>query len=202
MNQFLSPLLRLPHHLRHRIVTFALGGHHIRIYSLNGRICPRACPECYYGLPYAMRLGPAVPLSKILVLSKTSRQIYIEIQGIIFAQNEFMGYPTPLSKLFKRMLSYQANQIKAITVNILVSFKMLEDNKTVVGLSEEVVETLKVLCGMRGLREVSVVWDGKHDNHGEAHDYFKARVVEMFTASKRMDVQIYVPMLGNKPQQG
>lgn len=134
------------------ILTYALGGHHFQIYSFNGQVRPRVRPECYFGLPYAMTLGPPIRLSWLLALSRVSRQVYLEVQCLVFAQNKFIGYPIPLAKLFKSMAPYQANQIKAVTVNVLAAFTVMEDNKTVSGLSEEVIEILKILCGMRGCR--------------------------------------------------
>lgn len=120
--------------------------------------------------------------------SRVSRQVYLEAQGRVFAQNEFMGYPIPLTALFKRMTSRQANITKKVTVSVLVPFHTLEDNKTVTGLSEEVIEILRTLCGMSGLQKVSVEWDEKHDNHGEAHGYFWTRVMEMFEGYERDEV--------------
>jgi hypothetical protein len=149
-----------------------------------------------------MTLGPAIPASTLLALSSVSRQIYLEIQGLVFAQNKFVGYPTPLTTLLKRMALCQASQIRVVTVSVLAAFTTLEDNKTVTGLSGEVIEILTILCGMRGLQKVSVKWDGKHDDWGEAHDYFKAKVVETFERHMRGDVRVWVPMLGTKPQEG
>lgn len=92
--------------------------------------------------------------------------------------------------------------VKKVTVTVLVPCKTLGDNKTVTGLSEEVIEILRTLCGMSGLHRVSVEWDGKHDNHGKAHEYFRTRVMEMFEVYGRNEVQVWVPMLGMKPQGG
>lgn len=197
----MSRFLGLPLHIRRKIFTFALGSHHFRIYSFKGQVRPRVCPECYFGLPYAMALGPPVRAIWLLALSYVCRQIYLEVQGLVFAQNKFIGYPVPLAALFKRMASYQANQIRAVTVNVLAAFMVMEGNRTVAGLSDEVIEVLKILCGMRGVQRVSVEWDGKHDNWGEAHDQFQKMVRKTFQGYGRRDVQVRVPLLGMKPQE-
>jgi hypothetical protein len=78
-----------------------------------------------------MALGPPVRAIGLLALSYVCRQIYLEVQGLVFAQNKFIGYPVPLAALFKRMASYQANQIRVVTVNVLAAFTVMEDNRTV-----------------------------------------------------------------------
>ena len=147
-----------------------------------------------------MALGPPVRLTWLFALSYVSRQVYLETQGLVFAQNKFIGYPTPLAALLKRMASYQVNEIRVVTVNVMAAFTKMEDNKTVTGLSEEVIGILKILCGMKGLQRVSVEWNGMHDNWGEAHDEFQKMVRKMFKGYGRTDVQVWVPMLGAKPQ--
>lgn len=98
------------------------------------------------------------------------------------------------------MALWQVDLVRTVTVSVLLPFQTLEDGRMVTGLSGEVIGVLRVLCGMRGLKRVSVEWEGKHDNHGEAHDYFEMRVREIFVQHRRQDVTIIVPVLGMKPQ--
>ncbi|KAF3040640.1 hypothetical protein E8E11_007119 [Didymella keratinophila] len=75
LNQFLSRFLDIPPHIHQKILIFALSGHDFRIYSFNGQVRPRVCPECYFGLPYAMALGPPVRITWLLALSYVSNQV-------------------------------------------------------------------------------------------------------------------------------
>jgi hypothetical protein len=73
------------------------------------------------------------------------------VQGLVFAQNKFVGYSIPLAALFKRMAPYQVNEIRVVTVNVIAASTKMEGDKMATGLSEEVIEILNILCGMRGL---------------------------------------------------
>ncbi|KAL1656995.1 hypothetical protein SLS61_000034 [Didymella pomorum] len=118
------------------ILTFTLGGHTPGCTpSTNGQVRPRVCPEYYLGLPYAMTLGPRVRITWLLALS----------------YNKFVGYSIPLAALFKRMAPYQVNEIRVVTVNVIAASTKMEGDKMATGLSEEVIEILNILCGMRGL---------------------------------------------------
>ncbi|CAO2656941.1 Nn.00g057440.m01.CDS01 [Neocucurbitaria sp. VM-36] len=113
-NQLESPLLRLPAEIRNSIYIYTLGGHRVRMGAPYTHDPP--------GMTVIESKGHQYPASKLLALSQTCRQTYMECGLQVHSLNEFGGsyghdYNCKASRFEKCFMEKQRNAIRSVWID-------------------------------------------------------------------------------------
>ncbi|KAF1946258.1 hypothetical protein EJ02DRAFT_248378 [Clathrospora elynae] len=158
-----SPLVRVPAEIRNKIYGYALGGleFHIKRSDHEGKwfrakrlaIATRPIDADRQELP---KFDP-----ELLALTATCRQIYIETKLLPLAANEFIGSLNYLKSLVSGCIIDSTRLLFIEKLRIYVTDTEIEDEDGEYQIRRSLTNLLLVLCGMTGLKRVTLEWTGK-----------------------------------------
>ncbi|EFQ95529.1 hypothetical protein PTT_06326 [Pyrenophora teres f. teres 0-1] len=172
-NQQTSPLLRLPAELRNKVYTYVFHTPPIRPYRDH---------RVYGAWAYSRRR---------LRLLQVCRQVYFEARLVPFTCNVFAGYAEHVIELLvTNFAREQAGMVAKVRIDVDAFAVYREGVIPEVGLKKWFTGELWELAGLRGLREVVLVWFGSEV--GIVREGLLGEVSGVFERAGRVDVKVVV----------